>query len=184
MSVKTKLHPISVEEYLEGEQRSDIRHEYISGHVYAMVGATARHNLIASHLHVALGSHLRNGPCRIFQSDMKVRIDDIFYYPDLMVTCGNFDLAALYLTNPVLIIEILSESTEHIDRREKRLAYQGIESLKEYVLAAQDKMEIEVYRRVPDGWEIERFGKGDELHLEAVDLKIPLAEVYAGVVGG
>lgn len=182
MSVKTKLHLVSVAEYLEGEQQSDIRHEYIAGQVYAMVGTTARHNLIASRLHVALGNRLRSGPCRIFQSDMKVRVDDMFYYPDLMVTCGNFDLTALYLTNPVLIIEILSDSTEHIDRREKRLAYQRIESLKEYALVAQDKMGIEVYRRVPDGWEIEGFGGDDELHLEAVDLNVSLAEVYAGLV--
>ncbi|MFZ5593746.1 MAG: Uma2 family endonuclease [Pseudomonadota bacterium] len=181
MSVKTKFRPLTVEEYLEGELHSDVKHELVGGQAYAMVGVSKAHNLITIALVSALRPHLKR-PCQAYVADVKVRVGDDFYYPDLTVTCERYDPQAYFITAPVLIIEVLSGSTERTDRSEKRLAYQRLESLNEYVLVAQDRMDIEVYRRVTDGWELERFSKGDELRLEAVDLTIPLTDIYQDVM--
>lgn len=181
MSVKTELRPLSVEEYLEGELKSDKKHELISGQVYAMVGASRYHVLITATLVRLLGNHLVGSPCRTYMSDMKVRVGDDFYYPDVLVSCtaGGHDY---YETAPVLLIEVLSPATERQDRLEKRLAYQRLPSLKEYVLIAQDKMQAEVYRPIEGGWELERYGQDDALHLVSLDLIIPLAEIYRDVM--
>ncbi len=183
MSVKTKLRPLTVEEYLAGELHSDVKHEMIGGQAYAMVGVSGAHSLIVGTLHATLHNHLRRGTCRVHMSDMKVRVGDDFYYPDVAVTCERFDPKGYYLTAPILIIEVLSGSTERTDRSEKRLAYQRLESLKEYVLVAQDKMQVEVYRRTAgNDWELERFDERDDLRLESVDLTIPLTEIYQDVM--
>ncbi len=182
MSAKTKLRSISVEEYLEGELHSEVKHELVGGQAYAMVGVSKAHNVIAGRLYAALLSHLKR-PCQAYITDVKVRVGDDFYYPDVVVTCERFDPKAYFITEPVLIVEVLSDSTERTDRHEKRLAYQRLESLKEYVLVAQDRMKVEVYRRT-DGndWEIERFDEGDELRLESVDLKAPMTDFYQDVM--
>lgn len=182
MPVKTKLRPMTVEEYLAGEPYSKVRHELVNGQAYAMVGASSGHNWIAGRLHAALLAHLTR-PCRVFMSDMKVRVDEDFYYPDVAVTCEPVDAKAYFIAGPVLIVEVLSDSTERTDRHEKRLAYQRLPGLKEYVLAAQDRVEVEVYRRT-DGndWEIERFDERDALRLESVDLTLPLTEIYRDVM--
>ena len=177
MTVKTQLKFMSVEDYLDGEQHRDIRREYIAGQVYAMTDASRHHNLVAGALYAALHHHLRSGPCRVFMSDLKVRVDDIFYYPDVLVSCiaNGHDY---YETAPVLIVEVLSPTTEARDRMEKRLAYQRLPSLKEYVLASQEAMRIEIYRRTEDGWEVEQFNEHDELRLESVGLVVPMVEIY------
>jgi Uma2 family endonuclease len=115
-------------------------------------------------------------------SDMKVRVGEEFYYPDVVATCETVDPKAYYVTEPMLIVEVLSDSTERTDRSEKRLAYQRLASIKEYVLVTQSKIGIEVYRRVTDGWELERFSQGDDLRLESVDMTIPLTEIYQDVM--
>jgi Uma2 family endonuclease len=120
----TRVNPkqISIDEYLQGEERGEVRHEYIGGEVYAMVGTSDRHNMIAGNLFAALHPRLRGGPCRLFTSDMKVRLrvasDEAFYYPDLMVARDPADAATYFRTRPRLIVEVLSETTERIDRRE------------------------------------------------------------------
>jgi Uma2 family endonuclease len=181
MSIRTQLKPLTVEEYLEGELRSDVKHELIGGQTYAMVGASRYHVLIAATLVRLLGNHLAGSPCRTYVSDMKVRIGDDFYYPDVLVSCttGGHDY---YETAPVLIVEVLSPTTERQDRLEKRLAYQRLPSLKEYVLIAQDKMQAEVYRPIEGGWELERYGQDDELRLESVDLTVSMTEIYEDVM--
>jgi Uma2 family endonuclease len=181
MSVKMRLKPLTVEEYLEGELKSDVKRELIGGQVYAMVGASRYHVLIAATLVRRLGNHLAGSPCRTYMSDMKVRVGDDFYYPDVLVSCtaGGHDY---YETAPVLIIEVLSPATERQDRLEKRLAYQRLASLKEYVLIAQDKMRAEVYRPIEGGWELERYGQDDELRLESIDLTITMAQIYEDVI--
>jgi Uma2 family endonuclease len=161
MSVVTKQTPLSIEDYLNGELASDVRHEYVSGAIYAMVGASTRHNLLCVSLTTALQNHLGNSDCHTFQSDMKVRVNDIFYYPDIVVVCDKVDLASYYQTNPILIIEVLSETTEAKDRLEKRVVYQRMPSLKEYVLVSQDKVNIEIYRRNNNEWELEIFNQYD-----------------------
>jgi Uma2 family endonuclease len=176
------LEQLTVQEYLEEEQHSAIRHELVDSHAYAMVGASSVHNLLAGTLFAALHTHLRGNPCRVFMSDMKVRTGQDFYYPDILVTCETFDPKTLFQTAPILIIEVLSDSTERTDRHEKRLAYQRFDSLKEYVLVAQDRMEVEIYRRIENGWKIERLEARDILHFESVGFTMPVAKIYRDVL--
>ncbi len=140
--------PLTVEEYLQLEQTSEIRHEYLGGQVFAMSGGSKEHNTITLNIASRVRSHLRGGSCSVFMADMKVRIQlasqrkSIFYYPDVIVTCDPDDQDRFFLNYPCLIIEVLSPSTETIDRREKLLNYQTLESLQEYVLVSQDKIQV------------------------------------------
>src|ERR1051326_2402053 len=149
---------ISVEDYLAGEEMSQLKHEYSAGVVYAMAGATREHNRIAGNVYSAFGQRLPGGPCQAFISDVKLRLDamgdDVFYYPDVMVGCDSRDTNRLYLRYPKVLVEVSSESTERLDRGEKRLAYQTIETLEEYVIVAQDRPEVTIFRR-PTNWQPE-----------------------------
>ncbi|MBO0348160.1 Uma2 family endonuclease [Phormidium pseudopriestleyi FRX01] len=182
---------ISVDDYLQYEENSPIRHEYLGGQIFAMAGSSEEHNRIAANLCTYLITHLRGSGCKTFISDMKVKIQvaqgtaDIFYYPDVMVTCDEKDREKFYKTHPCLVVEVLSPSTETIDRREKRLNYQSLASLQEYVLVSQDQMQVEVYRLKESGnWEVERLGPNDSLELNSVGLTLTLAEIYDEVFAG
>ena len=182
MTALEKSQFISVEEYLEGEPLSEVRHEYIAGVVYAMAGTSDEHSFIVGNLHAALHSHLRGKSCRLFMLDAKVRLqaadDDIFYYPDLMVACDARDKDRFFKRFPRVLVEVLSKSTERIDRREKFLSYTQIETLEEYILVAQDKMEVTLYRRV-NQWHPEVLKTGAQsLPLASIDFSIPLAAIY------
>jgi Uma2 family endonuclease len=184
MGLAVPILKLTVAEYLESEKAGSVRHEYLAGQVYAMAGASAAHNLLAGNLFARLRNHLRGGPCQVFISDMKVRIEaaDTFYYPDVLVTCDPQDEDDYFKTRPSLIVEVISPSTAVIDRREKLLAYQKLESLREYVLIAQDEMKVEVYRRDAGGhWWLETLVREDELRLESVGLSIAMSEVYEDV---
>ena len=174
----------SVEDYLQGELVSDIKHEYINGDVYAMVGAKRAHNMIAGNLFAALHNHLRGSPCLVFGSDMKVYIktqtEDCFYYPDLQVTCSVDDKEESYNTQPKLIIEVLSDSTERRDRADKFYRYRKLTSLEEYVLVAQDIQRVEIYRRA-NAWDLELFGENECFCFDSVGLTLTVTEVYEGV---
>ena len=172
---------VSVEEYLEGEKHSQVKHEYVRGRVYAMVGASKAHNRIALNIGYALDRHLHSGPCSVFVSDVKVRIGEIFYYPDVLVTCSQGDTDPFVSTEPSLIVEVLSPTTEALDRLDKRLAYQLLPSLHEYVLVSQGKHEVQVYRRQRQDWDLEVFLEQDTVRLESIDFELPLAEVYRNV---
>lgn len=131
-----------------------------------------------------MAAHLDGGPCRVYFADVKVSVEaaDAFYYPDVAVTCDPEDTEEYYLTRPCLIIEVLSESTEGIDRREKLLAYQQLDTLKEYVLVAQATRQVEVYRRERDDeWSLDTITGSDEIHLDSVDLVMDMEGVYEGV---
>jgi Uma2 family endonuclease len=178
-----RKHLVSVEEYLAGEQLSEVRHEYIDGQVYAMVGASDRHGLIVMALSLLLGGRAREKKCQFFIADMKVRLkisgQDIFYYPDLLLSCDATDRETYFRQHPCLIIEVLSESTERIDRREKMLAYQTLPSLEEYVLVAQDERRVEIYRR-RDEWQPEIVNEG-VFHIDCLDLSVSIDDVYLDV---
>lgn len=184
MSVPKKVQQLSVAEYLEAEKDSPVRHEYIDGQIFAMAGASDRHNRIAGTFYNRLDDHLGDGPCEPFISDMKVWVSEsVFYYPDVVVACDGAGADEYYRKQPRLIIEVSSPSTERIDRSEKLLAYKQIKSLKEYVIVSQDRVRIEVFRRGRGGrwsWEV-LTELSDELHLESVGLKLTLAEVYRRV---
>jgi Uma2 family endonuclease len=181
MSVVQKNVLVSVEEYLEGEKYAQVKHEYVRGHVYAMVGVSRTHNTLALALASRLLSHLHAGGCRVFISDMKVRIGDIYYYPDVLVTCSKTDADPHFSTEPRLIIEVLSPSTEAFDRLDKRLAYQSLSSLGEYVLVSQERPQVQVYRRSGPGWDLETYGEGDVVHFVSVELELPIGEIYRDV---
>lgn len=181
MSATAKLKPLSVEEYLAAEETSDVRHELVDGYLFAMVGTSQRHNLIALSLGSLIRAHLRGTPCRVFMSDLKVRVGNNFYYPDLVVSCQVTDTASIVAADPKLIVEVLSPSTESRDRFEKRLAYQRLDSLQEYVLVAQEQLQVEVFRRCSDGWEVETYGAGETVWFESLDLAVALGAIYEDV---
>ena len=174
---------ISPQEYLEGELLSEDRHEYVDGRVYAMAGASDDHNRIAGDLHAELRTHLRGQRCEPFIGDMKVRIPphfaDIYYYPDVVVCCAPSDAARYYREQPAIIIEVLSEGTEHTDRREKMLAYRQIPSVQIYVLIEQQRIAATVLRRGENGWLSEELeGPDAVLRLETIGFETPLRTLY------
>ena len=179
--LKTK---ISVEDYLEGEKISPVKHEFVEGEVYAMAGTSDNHNRIVGNFVVSLTNHLRNSPCEPFFGDIKVRVTKkVFYYPDLLVSCEEHPESAYFRNHPILIIEVVSPSTEHIDRREKLLFYQQMPSVLEYVIVDQKKMNVEVHRRQDDGrWITYYFNESDdEVEFRSVGLILLLPEIYRRV---
>lgn len=176
---------ISVKDYLEGEKISDARHEYIDGEVYAMAGTSKSHNRIIGNLVERLKGQLRGSGCEPFFVDIKVRVEKLnrFYYPDLVIVCGEDNADEYYATKPKVIIEVLSPSTSLTDRREKMFAYKEIEGLVEYVLIEQDKIYAEVYRRRADSdlWDWIEFFPDEEIEFASVDFKMAMRDIYEGV---
>lgn len=174
---------MSWEEYLVFEEQSPYRHEYVNGVVYAMSGASLAHNRIAQQLVVALRSHLRGGPCEPFFLEAKLEIragrNKIMYYPDVMVSCRPEDRTDQIVQNPKLVIEILSKSTQHIDRREKALTYQRVEAIEEYVLIVQNQPKVIVHRRAEDWNPVLYSGMEAQVEFRSIGLRMPLAEIYA-----
>ena len=188
MNLPAQLNPADVADYLDGEQASPVRHEYVAGQVYAMAGAGENHNRIAGNLFFHLRAATRGRPCGVFISDMKVRVatHDAFYYPDVLLTCDPNDREPLFKSAPCLIAEVLSPSTEVIDRREKLLAYRALDTLRFYLLLSQDRRLVELYRRDADrGWRYEVIEDG-ELSFVCGDLRIhmTLADLYEDVALG
>jgi Uma2 family endonuclease len=177
--------PISIQEYLDGELVSDIRHEYIDGEVYAMSGGTKNHNRIAGNIFSMLDGKLFGSPCKPFINDINVRIktleSDAFYYPDVVVTCDPEDDHELYVEKPSLIVEVLSDSTQSKDKNEKYFAYRSLESLNEYVIISQKTREVIVSRK-SNQWKPETLTGDDfELHLTCLSEPIPSSRIYRDV---
>jgi len=174
---------ISLEEYLALEERSQERHEYVAGEVLAMVGTTPLHNQISLNVASTLRSALKGRPCRVFMSDIKLRVNsaDAFFYPDVFVACGAAAPGkdSMMATDAQLVVEVLSEGTSAYDRGDKLHAYRKLPSLQEYVLISQNLRRVEVYRRGTDlGWTFLTF-EGDQIvKLSSVTLDVPLSTVY------
>ena len=184
MSAAPKIETlVSAEEYIAGELLGEVRHEYISGRVYAMAGASVNHNYIAGNFFLELGVHLRGKKCAPFMNDMKARIhdarDESYYYPDVMVNCDPAGQQTYFCDTPALIVEVLSPSTEAIDRREKFTAYRRILSLHTYILAEQDRREVTVYRRLPEGWEKTILTGADTLQVPELEFSVSMDAIYA-----
>lgn len=185
MSFPHQLPAFTQEEYLTLERTSEIRHECLDGFVYAMAGESPTHSTICFNLAGALHAQLRGTPCRGFSPNMKVRAGErgLYAYPDLAVACGEprfHDEHGDVLTNPAVIFEVLSPSTEAYDRGEKFARYRAIETLRDYVLVAQDGPRVEHFSRQPDGsWSrAEINGLDGVLSLASIDCRIRLADVY------
>jgi Uma2 family endonuclease len=169
---------ISIAEYLDGEEKSPVKHEYLGGTVHAMAGATNQHDAVAISSIIAIGSQLRGKPCLPFNSDTKIRIEfpdhTRFYYPDAMVVCHPNPAAEQFQDQPVLIIEVLSDSTRRTDLGEKRDAYLTISSLKVLMFVESEIPRVNLYRRKPEG------GFAFESHV-GLDAVIPLPEIEASL---
>jgi Uma2 family endonuclease len=177
---------MSWDEYLAFEEQSPYRHEYVNGAVYAMSGASLAHNRIAQQLVVAFRSHLRGGPCEPFFLEAKLEIraarDQIMYYPDVLVSCRPEDRTEQSVRNPKLVVEILSKSTQHIDRREKAMTYQRVEAIEEYVLIAQNQPRVVVHSRAEDWRPMLYSGMDAQVDFRSIGLQMPLAQIYEGTL--
>ncbi len=177
---------ISPEEYLKLEELSPLKHEYIQGEVYAMAGASDAHVTIGVNLVTLLRNHVRGSGCRVYMSDMKARIEskNIYYYPDVMVTCDGRDKAfQSFKRHPCLIVEVLSNGTEGFDRGDKFADYQELETLQEYVLISQKRERVECFRRNAEGlWVLYSYTQGSEIHLASVDFRTSIDAIYEDVI--
>lgn len=180
MALKPRNRHISEQEYLESELISDIKHEYIGGQIYAMAGASKNHDRITGNIARHFGNHLEHRPCDVFSSDVKVKALSDFYYPDAMVVCDEETDQEYYSEAPLIIVEVLSKTTRKTDQTTKRLAYQSLPSLQEYVLIEQDFVDVEICRR-DKHWQSEHYFLGDEVHFTSIDLHLSVAAIYARV---
>lgn len=174
------------EEYFAGEEISPIRREYIRGEVYAMSGSNSYHNMIALNLATILRKQVRGTECYAFVKDIKVRIEtvDVFYYPDLTVTCDPRDrqLTDSFIQYHCLIVEVLSPSTEAFDRGDKFADYREIESLKEYLVISQTRPSVECFRRNERGrWELYSYQGKEQVQLSSLNLQVDMATLYEDV---
>ena len=177
MSTVRNLSALTPEQYLDAERAAAARHELVAGQLQEMVGASQFHNLIAAAFAARLYAALE-APWHVYISDVKVRVEDDFYYPDLMVSREPVARDTYYLIEPTVVVEVLSPTTEVRDRLEKRLGYQRLPSLREYVLVSQERPSIEVFRRRAGGWEVETHGRGDTLELVSIGFATPVDELY------
>jgi Uma2 family endonuclease len=175
---------MTVEEYFDFEDRSPTRHEYVDGEVFAMSGVTRRHNDIAGNVYIRLRTAARGGRCRVHMSDVKLRVDRVIYYPDVMAGCGTPPADERLEVAPSLIVEVLSPSTQSTDRREKLMVYKGISSLTAYLIV--DQMQRRVDRHWRDdagGWRHDVIVDNGALPVAfgPLSLTLTLDEIYEGV---
>ena len=174
----------TLEAFLEFELNAPEKHEFVDGQIYAMAGASERHNLIVTNLLVAFKTAARASKCRVMSSDMKVVIEAdprVSYYPDVVVICDETDDDPYIKRKPCLIVEVLSESTQRIDQSEKKINYQRLESLKTYLIVHQDKRRIEVHQRLEQGWVSSSLEDSAEVALECPNMVLKLEDVYESV---
>ncbi len=179
--------PLNPDEYLQMEAQSPIKHEYINGEVYAMAGANDAHVTITLNLATLLRAHVRGTGCRVYITDMKVRLErrNCFYYPDILVTCDRRDQeTSTYKRFPCLIIEVLSQSTEAFDRGDKFIDYQTLDSLQEYVLINTRQQRVETFRRDPSGlWFLQSYSPSQPtLQLTSIQWTGALPALYEDVI--
>ena len=179
------IHLMSEEEYLEQERASETKSEYFRGEVFAMAGASREHNLITANIIAELVLQLKNKPCRVYPSDMRLKVErsGLYTYPDVMVVCDEekfIDDKKDTILNPDVIIEVLSDSTESYDRGEKFFNYRQIDSLKEYILIWQKRKKIEKYSRVNSPlWTLtETDDNNQSISLDSIECKLELVNVY------
>jgi Uma2 family endonuclease len=191
MGYALKKPEFTAEDYLAWETEQAEKYEYVRGEVFAMAGGEDRHASAALNMALALRQHLRHTRCRVYMSDVKLRVDtaNVFFYPDVFVTCSERDLQDRHTKrDAVLVVEVLSPSTAAYDRGDKFAAYRQLPSLQELLLIDLDRRSIDLFRRVPtssaadhvgDLWLLHPLGLSDTLHLESVKLDVPVAEVLA-----
>lgn len=185
MSALTQTKKYTPEEYLALEEKAEFRSEYENGEIVAMSGGSLNHQQITANVTVFLDMKIRRKGCRVLPTEMKIWIESInkFYYPDVTIICEK---PSFYkerndtITNPKLLIEVLSKSTEAKDRGEKFFAYQTLEFLQEYVLVSQDKFLVETFTKQTDGsWRyLATIGLDSKVYFESVDAEVSMQEIY------
>jgi len=186
MTAARKLELVSVDDYLDGELVSAVKHEYTGGYVYAMAGATNVHNTIAVAFVSLMYNALRGHPCQPFNSDTKVRVrmptHFRFYYPDGMVVCQSNPPGDSFQDRPVILAEVISHTTRRIDEGEKRDAYLSIDGLSAYLLIETTQPRVVVYHRTGDGFSPQQYeGMKAVIPLGAIDSELLLADLYERV---
>lgn len=188
MSAPASTSRLTETEYLAFERASADKHEYWDGEVFAMAGASFVHNHIVGNLARVLGNLVIDGPCIVLPSDLKVRVPlrkGGFVYPDLSVVCGApefVDHATDVISNPRVVVEVLSDSTERFDRGEKFAGYRSLPPLADYLLVAQDQARVEHYTRGADGtWVLRELGPGMQLRLTGISGEIAIDDIYRKV---
>ena len=173
-------------QYFDFEEKSEIRHEYLNGDIIAMAGGSEAHSLVTANTIRKLGNALESRPCRVYESNMRVKISasGLETYPDASVVCGHStfeDLRRQALLNPLLIIEVLSESTETYDRGKKFWHYRQLPSLQEYVLISQDSALVEIFsRQASDEWLLRTYeGLETKVRFDCLDVEILMRDLYA-----
>ena len=184
MSTQPKPY-LTTAEYLEIERQSEIKHEYFAGEMFAMSGASEEHILIVGNIHAGIHQQLKGRPCKVYASDMRVKVDatGLYTYPDVVAVCGKAEFEddeVDTLLNPMLVVEVLSDSTEAYDRGKKFEHYRSVPSVCEYLLIAQDRYHAERYVRLDDGrWALSEFqGLEGEIELSSIGCTISLADIY------
>lgn len=175
--------PLRVAEYLELEEASSVKHEYVAGEIHALAGVTRRHNRIAVNLVRRLADAAAGGPCRVSVVDVKLRAArDIIYYPDVMVACGPESADPRIEDAPCLVVEIVSVSTERTDRREKLMVYKHIPSLRAYLIVDQEQRRVQRHWRDDDGvwWDADLTDKG-RVPIPCPETEMTLDQIYEGV---
>jgi Uma2 family endonuclease len=178
----TRTPLLSVAEYLRLEATSPERHEYVAGRIYALAGTTRRHNRIAGNIYRLLAETAGDGPCRVSISDVRLRATrDVYYYPDVMVACGAEPEDPYLEEAPCLVVEVLSPSTESVDRREKLFLYRQIPSVQAYLIVEAERRRVERHWRGADGeWRAEELAEG-AVPVPCPEAALPLDVIYAGV---
>lgn len=188
MTEPAPRHRYTFAEYLEIEEMARVRHEYLAGEIYAMAGGTPEHAAMAAAVTRILGSQLTAGKCRVYSSDLRVRVlaSGLATYPDVTVICGPSERdpsSPTHVTNPTLVVEVLSDGTADYDRGEKLQHYQQIPSLVAVLLVDHERPRIDLWVRSPDGWRSNRFAAGEVVALDAIGCRLPVDEVYAAAQG-
>lgn len=168
---------ISEQEYLQGELIAELRHEYIDGQVFAMAGTSRNHSLLVSNCVQRITNHLQASPCMTFSSEIKVKVERCYFYPDVMVVCDDAEGDDYFTEKPTLIVEVLSKTTRRLDKTTKLMAYKTLPSLQEYVLIEQDHVEVELFRR-SQNWFAEHYFLGDNFNLESIGLTVNVTDLY------
>lgn len=181
------LKPLTEFDYLAAEERASTKSEFLYGVIHAMAGASERHNIIALNFAAACHAARRGSSCRPFMGDMRLRLDggNLYYYPDVLLVCDPQDADPMFKSQPCLLAEVTSPSTEGIDRREKLGAYLKIPSLREYLIIAQDRMAVELYQRSASdqgsSWHYAQLGAADSFTSVCMPLTLSVAQIYADV---
>jgi Uma2 family endonuclease len=189
VTLSPRLHRYTFREYLELEETSSVRHEFLEGEIYAMAGGTPEHAALAMSLGAALVAATRGGSCRVHSSDLRVRAlaTGLATYPDVTVVCGPYQRdpeSSTTITNPRVVIEITSDSTEDYDRGEKLESYKRIPALAAIVLVSHREHLIEVIERQDDGgWRRSEARRGARVNLDAIGCELDVDEIYSSALG-